>query len=176
MTRRSRLGRRAFAGAAVVAAVLALASCTLTAAELEENRQAAQTVNRIDPADFGAAELDCVDVPWLNAGLAERFYRCWTMPLGDGEVRDASVGVAEALAKQSGGVFNGEVCGDVAGVEVQCAAFASIPQARDANVEIWVALDDETVAALDAGSNAGTYYVTFRLVPYGPEFYAPAEH
>lgn len=173
MSRTHQALRRWVATTAVVVATTVLAGCTLTAAELEENRQAAQAVNRLDAAEFGAADIDCLDVPWLNAALAERFYRCWTVPLADGEVRDVAVDIANALADQAEGEFTGEVCGDVAGVTVQCAAFASIPQARDANVEIWVALDDEAVEALVPGANAGTYFVTFRLVAYGPEFYEP---
>lgn len=156
-------------------AVLALSGCTLTAAELEENRQAAQAVNRLEPRDHGATDIDCLDVPWLNAALAERFYRCWTVSLDDGQARQASVEIAQALAVQTRGSFTGEVCGDVEGVEVQCASFASVPEARDANVEIWVALDDQAVAALAPGTSAGEYFVTFRLVPYGPEFYEPTE-
>lgn len=164
-------------GAALVSAAVALllSGCTLTAAELEENRQAALAVNRLESASFGAVDIDCTSVPWLNDVLAERFYRCWRMPLSDGEARERSIEIGQALAAESGGQFNGEVCGDVAGVEVQCAAFASIPDARDANVEIWVALDDEAVESLAPGVSAGTYFVTFRLVPYGPEFYDTGE-
>jgi hypothetical protein len=158
---------------AASAAAVMLAGCTLTAAELEENRQAAQAVNRLDADSFGAVDVDCTTVPWLNASLAERFYRCWSMPLADDEVREVSIEIAQALAVESSGAFTGEVCGDVEGVAVQCAAFASIPEARDANVEIWVALDDDAVEALPPGTNAGDYFVTFRLVPYGPEFYEP---
>jgi hypothetical protein len=163
----------------VVGAVALLASgCTLTAAEQEENRQVGLAVGALEPADYGAADIDCADVPWLGPDMAERSIRCWSMPLGDGETRAAAVSIADDLAAASGGVNNGEVCGTVEPdegpiAEIQCAAFASMPEARDANVEIWVALSDDAVAALEPGTTAGEYFVTFRLVAYGPEHFEP---
>jgi hypothetical protein len=153
-----------------------LSGCTLTAAEQEENRQVAIAVGALDPSDYGAADIDCADVPWLGSDLAERSIRCWRMPLGDGQTRAAAVSIADDLAAASGGVNNGEVCGTVEPgegplAEVQCASFASMPEARDANVEIWVALSDDAVAQLEPGTTAGEYFVTFRLVAYGPEHF-----
>jgi hypothetical protein len=164
--------------AAIVAAML-LGGCTLTAAEQEENRQVGIAVGALEPTNYGAADIDCGEVPWLGADMAERSIRCWSMPLGNGETRAAAVTIADDLATASGGVNNGEVCGTVgsgtgADYEVQCASFTSMPEARDANVEIWVALSDDAVAALEPGTTAGEYFVTFRLVAYGPEHFQPA--
>jgi len=175
---RARSARRIAAALAVAGLVVPLAGCTLTAAGREENRRVAVSVGRLDPAAFGAADIACADVPWIGEDVVERFFRCWSLPLGDGLTRQTAVAIADALAAESGGVNDGEGCGTVdeaAGVlgEVQCASFASMPQARDANVEIWVALADDAVEALAPGTTAGEYFVTFRLVAYGPERYQP---
>ena len=166
------------AAVALAATAVLLSGCTLTAAEQEENRQVGIAVGALDPRDYGAEDIDCADVPWLGTAMAERSIRCWNMPLGDGETRAAAVRIADDLAGASGGVNNGEVCGTVEQgggplAEVQCASFASMPKARDANVEIWVALSDDAVAALEPGTTAGEYFVTFRLVAYGPEHFQP---
>jgi hypothetical protein len=168
--------RAALVGAGLLATAASLAGCTLTAAEQEENRQVAIAVGALNPSDYGATDIDCADVPWLGAELAERSIRCWSMPLDNGETRAAAVTIADDLAAASGGVNNGEVCGTLdsgegALYEVQCASFASMPEARDANVEIWVALSDAAVADLEPGTTAGEYFVTFRLVAYGPEHF-----
>ena len=132
-----------------LAIAIGTAGCTLTAAKEEENREVAMAVASLDPADYGTPPggeaIDCADVPWLGEELAGRSLWCWSVPLRDDQARDTSVAIATDLALASGGQFNGEVCGDVDGVEVQCASFASIPEARDANVEIWVALGDDAV-------------------------------
>ena len=159
-------------GAAIA---IGVSGCTLTAAKEEENREVAMAIASLDPADYGTppggTPIDCVDVPWLGEDLAGRSVWCWSVPLDDDQVRDTAIAIATDLALTAGGQFVGEVCGDVDGVEVQCASFASMPEARDANVEIWVALDDEAVEALEPGTSAGEYFVTFRLVAYGPELY-----
>lgn len=185
-----KFGRLVAAGAAVAVATLALAGCTLTAAEREENRQVAIAIGQLDPADYapdgsidrGAGEgvdIACSAVPWLGEALADESIRCWRLPLDGGATRAAAVAIADDLAVASGGVNVGEVCGSVetevgSPAEVQCASFASMPEARDANVEIWVALPDSATSDLPGGSSAGFYYVTFRLVAYGPERFESA--
>lgn len=179
-----KLGRLLASSVAVGVAMLALAGCTLTAAQTEENRQVAVTIGELDPADYApdgtvargkgeGVDIACSAVPWLGDALADRSIRCWRLPLDAGATRATAVAIADDLAVASGGVNVGEVCGSVendagAEVEVQCASFASMPEARDANVETWVALPDSAVSDLSAGTSAGYYYVTFRLVPYGP--------
>jgi len=163
--------RRLLGGVVALAAVLTSAGCTLTAAEREENRQVALAVGELDPAAHQAVDINCSSVPWLGEALADRSVRCWMLDLPDGATAATAEAIATELAAASGGEFTGQACGDVDGATVQCAAFASMPEARNANVEVWVALDDEAVAQLPPGSSAGTYFVTFRLVAYGPEFY-----
>lgn len=174
------MSRRIVAALAAVGLAATMSGCTLTAAEQEENRYVAEMVGTLEPADFGAQDIECADVPWLGNELAERSIRCWSLPLGDGVTRETAVSIADALAAASGGVNDGEVCGTVdeaAGVrgEVQCASFASMPKARDANIEIWVALADDAVATLEPGTTAGEYFVTFRFVAYGPERFQAGE-
>lgn len=165
--------RAVFAKSVVLVAVLVtLGGCTLTGAGREENRQTATAVNAVDESAIGARDLDCLAVPWITPSSAESLNRCLVVDLGDNEARQTATELADALAVETGGANVGVLCGLSGGAEVQCVSFASVPEARNANVEIWVALADDAVAELALGRSAGEYFVTFRLVPYGPDFYS----
>lgn len=166
--------RRSFAAASAgVLGALALTGCTLTATEDYEHSLAARAAYRVDAGVWGAKDVECTDVPWLSAADADSMYRCLTLDLEHGAARETAVAIAEAYAVETKGEHTGVVCGQVDGIEVQCASYATVPDARNANVEIWVALADVDVAALTPEKERGQYWVTFHMVPYGPDFLTP---